>query len=653
MLEEERKYEVDDGFVLPDLTAACPTAAGHRALPPLTLRATYYDTADLRLARAGASLRHRRGDDAAVDGEAADRRPGVRHEISSPGRPASRRRTLVDLVTAYTRGAAAGAGDGAAHRPPGLRAAATATTGARRGGRRRGQRARRAPGRAEVPRDRGGAQGRRPRSCSTGSRRCCARPARRAATFTPKHVRALGAAAAAPTGPGRRRPGCPASRAPARWSPRRSARDIAPASSAHDPLVRLRAPGRPATTPPCTRCGSAAAGCAATCAPSHRCWTADWAGPLRAELRLAGRRARRGPRRRGAAGPAAHAPPPPTRWRRSTRRAVARHRRRPRRPARGRRCRPLDEALRCAALPGPAGHAARRGPRAPARRAGRPTPAATVLPAPGGAALAAAGLGGSGVDGAGSWTARRRTTRWHAVRDQRQAGPVRGRRGGRRSLGGEAAALATRPRQGAGPARRAPGRGGRRRHLAGDRRTPTRTTTRSRSPPGGSTSGNARSVAPDARPRSRPPGSRATRRRPDRVGCRDTASGRRAGWSGGRPPTAYADLRGAPAPLRRLVAAQGQAGAGRARAGRGGPRGRRGDRRAGRAAGAAAVGAVPQRGAAQAGRLLVDARGGQRRFPTGHRGGRHPLARRSTTRSGWSATRTTPRCWRRSPRCRR
>ena len=63
MLEEERKYEVEAGFRLPDLTECAPEGGHLIVRPPQKLRATYYDTPDLRLARAGASLRYRRGDD--------------------------------------------------------------------------------------------------------------------------------------------------------------------------------------------------------------------------------------------------------------------------------------------------------------------------------------------------------------------------------------------------------------------------------------------------------------------------------------------------------------------------------------------------------------------------------------------------------------
>jgi inorganic triphosphatase YgiF len=65
MLEEERKYEVDPRFTLPELAGALP--AGGQVVPcaPVSLRATYYDTVDLRLARREA-----------MDRQAADRRTG-------------------------------------------------------------------------------------------------------------------------------------------------------------------------------------------------------------------------------------------------------------------------------------------------------------------------------------------------------------------------------------------------------------------------------------------------------------------------------------------------------------------------------------------------------------------------------------------------
>jgi CHAD domain-containing protein len=105
MLEEERKYEVDPGFALPELSGALP--AGGRVVPcaPVSLRATYYDTADLRLARAGASLRYRRGDERPWTLKLPTDVPGIRHEISRAGPPGTVPSELAGAVTPYARGA--------------------------------------------------------------------------------------------------------------------------------------------------------------------------------------------------------------------------------------------------------------------------------------------------------------------------------------------------------------------------------------------------------------------------------------------------------------------------------------------------------------------------------------------------------------------
>jgi len=104
MLEEERKYEVDPRFGVPDLSGCVPDGGQVVALPPVTLRATYYDTADRRLARAGASLRYRRGDPVPWTVKLPTAVAGIRHEISRPGAPVAIPTELVELVTAYTRG---------------------------------------------------------------------------------------------------------------------------------------------------------------------------------------------------------------------------------------------------------------------------------------------------------------------------------------------------------------------------------------------------------------------------------------------------------------------------------------------------------------------------------------------------------------------
>lgn len=104
-IEEERKYQVDPSFALPELAGCLPAGGQLVAGDPVTLTATYYDTADLRLARAGASLRYRRGDQQPWTVKLPAGAPGVRHEISRTGRPGTPPDELVGLVTATTRGA--------------------------------------------------------------------------------------------------------------------------------------------------------------------------------------------------------------------------------------------------------------------------------------------------------------------------------------------------------------------------------------------------------------------------------------------------------------------------------------------------------------------------------------------------------------------
>jgi CHAD domain-containing protein len=104
MLEEERKYQVDGRFTVPDLAGCLPDGGRVVAREPKYLRATYYDTADLRLARGGASLRYRRGDALPWTVKLPTRTPGTRHEISRAGAPGTVPGELIALVTAYTRG---------------------------------------------------------------------------------------------------------------------------------------------------------------------------------------------------------------------------------------------------------------------------------------------------------------------------------------------------------------------------------------------------------------------------------------------------------------------------------------------------------------------------------------------------------------------
>jgi CHAD domain-containing protein len=109
--ETERKYEVTDGVELPGWSEL----AGVQGLvgpEEQTLEAVYYDTEDLRLARAGVTLRRRRGGDDAgwhlklpVGGDSRD-------EVRVADARATRRRTppaeLVGLTRSVARGAALG-----------------------------------------------------------------------------------------------------------------------------------------------------------------------------------------------------------------------------------------------------------------------------------------------------------------------------------------------------------------------------------------------------------------------------------------------------------------------------------------------------------------------------------------------------------------
>lgn len=104
MLEEERKYEVDVRFAIPDLSGCLPSGGQVVQRPPVTLTATYFDTPDLRLARAGVSLRFRKGDTEPWTVKLPADAPGVRHEISRGGGPGTPPADLVALVTAYSRG---------------------------------------------------------------------------------------------------------------------------------------------------------------------------------------------------------------------------------------------------------------------------------------------------------------------------------------------------------------------------------------------------------------------------------------------------------------------------------------------------------------------------------------------------------------------
>jgi CHAD domain-containing protein len=105
--ELELKFAVHEPFTIPDV-AVDGAVASVNAQPKVELRATYYDTEDLRLAREGITLRRRTGGDDAgwhLKLPLAGDHPGARDEIARPlggrGVPAD----LRELVTAFVRGA--------------------------------------------------------------------------------------------------------------------------------------------------------------------------------------------------------------------------------------------------------------------------------------------------------------------------------------------------------------------------------------------------------------------------------------------------------------------------------------------------------------------------------------------------------------------
>ena len=258
MRELEVKLSVDDPFVTPPLAEAETGIAGMQELPALDLRATYYDTPDLRLARYGITLRYRSGEDKSVwtlklplgsHSRAGARRAQLRgrraaRAAGGPG-PRHRLRPLGD----------ARPGDPASHASPALVAARRRGIGAGRAGRRPRIGLAAQPGRRQVPRARGrGALARRP---PAGGDRGNAEAGRRGAD---RH--AQGAARAWHAGAGaarhRRRPSGSRPASPPRLPSRPRSRDRSSASS-----TTIPAPGS-ATPRRCTRCVSERAACAAT-----------------------------------------------------------------------------------------------------------------------------------------------------------------------------------------------------------------------------------------------------------------------------------------------------------------------------------------------------------------------------------------------------
>ncbi|MFD0905089.1 CYTH and CHAD domain-containing protein [Actinomadura sediminis] len=104
-LEIEQKYDAEAGFVLPPLDDLPGVSAA--AEPRVhELHATYFDTADLRLAAHGITLRRRRGGDDSGWHLKVPAGPDGRQEHRAPlGRPRVVPARLAGLVAVHTRGA--------------------------------------------------------------------------------------------------------------------------------------------------------------------------------------------------------------------------------------------------------------------------------------------------------------------------------------------------------------------------------------------------------------------------------------------------------------------------------------------------------------------------------------------------------------------
>jgi CHAD domain-containing protein len=121
--EDELKFTVHALFALPDLAAPDDGIASVVERPKQSLRATYYDAPDLRLAREGITLRHRSGEGSPVwtlklpagvsggggQGNSAGAAGGLsRDELNVPGPAREVPTELADLLIAWLRGAPVG-----------------------------------------------------------------------------------------------------------------------------------------------------------------------------------------------------------------------------------------------------------------------------------------------------------------------------------------------------------------------------------------------------------------------------------------------------------------------------------------------------------------------------------------------------------------
>jgi inorganic triphosphatase YgiF len=107
-LEREAKLGVWPGFELPALDDL-PDGLEPKRLKPKRLEATYYDTPDARLARAGASLRYRSGDGTGwtlkLPGDVGPSGDGAlnRRELTFPGDGKTVPADVERLLTAWVR----------------------------------------------------------------------------------------------------------------------------------------------------------------------------------------------------------------------------------------------------------------------------------------------------------------------------------------------------------------------------------------------------------------------------------------------------------------------------------------------------------------------------------------------------------------------
>lgn len=105
--ERELKLAAPGSLVMPKLTDDHLGVIAMEELPELTLRSSYHDTADLRLARSGVTLRYRTGDQTGPAWTLKLRVPGhdatERDEYLFPGAPGEVPGDALDLVTALVR----------------------------------------------------------------------------------------------------------------------------------------------------------------------------------------------------------------------------------------------------------------------------------------------------------------------------------------------------------------------------------------------------------------------------------------------------------------------------------------------------------------------------------------------------------------------